>query len=79
MVTYVYERITARGRRSGTCDVCGKPAQRSRTFENTVNPFNRNADGTVRTRTEVRANVSRLAREWELGQVRHAGCEAGPS
>jgi len=40
-----------------------------------VNPFNRNDDGTVRTREEVRRNVRRLRTEWESAPVLHARCE----
>jgi len=75
MPTYYYEAITERGWKSGTCAVCGKPARRQREFTNTVNPFNRNDDGTVRTREEVRRNVRRLRAEWESAPVLHARCE----
>ena len=76
MTAYVYERITSRATKSGPCAVCGKRAQRSETFENTVNPWNRNEDGTVRTRSEIRAHVDRLAEAWRAEPVVHAGCEA---
>ena len=38
---------------------------RQKTFEQTVNPFNTNANGTVRTRQEVFERVRELAKEWE--------------
>ena len=76
MTTYVYEQVSLRPEKSGPCAVCGKPAKRSTTISNTINPFNRNEDGTVRTRAEVAENVLRLAKEWQAEPVMHAKCEA---
>lgn len=39
MTTYRYSRITARRSFSGKCPVCGRRVTRTRTFEQTVNPF----------------------------------------
>lgn len=75
MTTWTYEEVSSRGRKSGPCEVCGKPATRSRTFTNTVNPWNRNPDGTVRTRAEVWAHVNELRHAWEAQPVLHERCE----
>lgn len=64
MTIYRYEAVTAHRERIGNCPICGKRVRRARTFQNTINPFNRNPDGTVRTRREVHANVERIADEW---------------
>ena len=76
MSAYYYEQIRAHGRKSGKCVACGKPAERSHIFTNTVNPFNKNEDGTVKTRLEVQANVNRLARAWEAEPLLHKRCES---
>ncbi|WP_280371052.1 hypothetical protein [Nocardia wallacei] len=39
----------------------------------TVNPFNKNPDGSVRTRDEVRAAVAARADAWQP-DFTHAGC-----
>lgn len=52
-VTSVTGFRTARG----PCLVCGQRVQRTRRVVQTVNPFNRNTDGTVRTLGQVRACV----------------------
>lgn len=51
-------------RRAGFCPNCGKRVTRSRTFEQTVNPFNRNPDGSVKSWGEVQEDVYREAAEW---------------
>ena len=76
MSTYFYEQVSVQGRKSGTCPVCGHPARRQKVFTNTVNPFNKNADGTVKTRAEVHVDVRALWREWISTPVLHAGCES---
>ena len=48
MTTNNFPRVTHRAIRTGTCPVCGKRVKRSRVFEHTVNPFNRNPDGSVK-------------------------------
>lgn len=76
MSTYYFPPVSLTGTKSGDCTVCGKKARRSRKFTNTVSPFNRNPDGTVRTTDEVRQHVRELVREWESEPVMHAGCES---
>lgn len=63
--TVTYERIKRTAVRKLVCARCGKRFRRQRTFENTISPFNKNPDGTVRTRREVEQNVASLAREWQ--------------
>lgn len=66
MPTYTihYDRVTTKRQHRGVCSECGKTTTRSRTFEQTVNPFNRNDDGSVRTRREVWLAVNVKADEW---------------
>lgn len=61
--------------RSGICPVCGKRGTRRTTITHTVNPFNRRADGEMKTRGDVWEDVKRAANEWSAGQFVHAGCE----
>lgn len=57
----------------GTCPVCGKRTTRRRTFEHTINPFNRNADGQMKSYDEVRADVNAEADAWDP-DFTHAKC-----
>lgn len=74
--TETYWRITAKATRRARCPGCGKATTRSRTFEMTVSPFNKNPDGTVRTPSEVAAAVRAEADAWQPdpGLFRHSAC-----
>ena len=65
MTEVKFEKVQARRSLLGKCDECGRYVQRRRTFEMTVNPFNRNEDGSVRTREEVKAAVVAEADAWQ--------------
>lgn len=72
-VTTTYDRITATARRQFTCTVCGKRSAKSKTFGQTVNPFNKNAQGYVKTSAEIRAEVDAQAAAWRPDPV-HDRC-----
>lgn len=76
MPTYTehYQQIEARRSHTGKCPVCGKKVRRSHTFMHTVNPWNRKADGTVRTVWEVGEAVNAEADRW-VPDFTHAACK----
>lgn len=47
-----FDEVCIRGVRRWT-DENGKRRQETRKFSQTINPFNRNADGTIKTREEI--------------------------
>lgn len=49
----------------GVCPVCGKSSTRRARWEHSINPYNRNADGSVKTAAQVREDVQREAADWE--------------
>lgn len=59
----------------GTCTVCGKRGRRSHTLFQTVSPFNKHEDGTVKTPQqigrELQAQADRICKE----PFSHAACE----
>lgn len=63
--TIKFEKVQRRRQALGICPTCGRFVQRRKTFEQTVNPFNRNADGSVKTREEVAVSVQAEADGWE--------------
>lgn len=64
-VTYRYDGPTTNRRHTSKCPVCGKRVTRSRTFEMTVNPFNRNPEtGLPRTWEEVNERLQAKADAW---------------
>lgn len=79
MPTYTFRGYPATFTHRFTCPCCGKP-NRVRTFtvEHTVNPFNRNSDGTVKTSAEVQRDAAieaRKQRENFLKEPLCATCE----
>lgn len=74
MTTYRFQEVKARASHGGKCPVCGKRVSRSRTFTQTINPFNRNEDGSVKTPAEVRVAVDAEANAWEP-DFTHEACE----
>lgn len=65
MPSYRFVEVTARATKSLTCLDCGKRRRRQTTFMNTVNPFNTNEDGSVRTYAQVLERVRAQAAEFE--------------
>ena len=74
-VTTRYEPIKLYADKSLPCPVCGKKAKRQRTFEMTLNPFNKNPDGTVRDRKDIWQALKAQADIWRGQPETHAKCE----
>lgn len=73
-VTVNYEEVAQPVRRAGRCPVCQRKVTRSCTFTNTISPFNKNPEtGLPRTRAEVQAHLTELARDW-APDFTHAAC-----
>lgn len=58
-----FEEVKAYGKRRVTVD--GKKKYQQKTFVETINPFNKNPDGTVKSRAEVQESVDRKCDEWQ--------------
>lgn len=69
-----YTRVTRTAVKNGFCPVCGKNSTRQQTFENTINPFNRNELGAVRTYDEVMDSVNQLCTDW-TPDFTHESCK----
>lgn len=65
-ITTRFEAVKAYGEKSGKCPVCGKRVKRKKTFEGTINPFNKNEAGQVKSRSEVYADQLAKVKAWEL-------------
>lgn len=77
MTITTYEKVQRRCQKSGPCAVCGVVTSRSITLWHTLNPWNKNEDGTVRTRAEIALILADEAKEWMGQPVVHARCERG--
>jgi hypothetical protein len=74
MPTYVFTGPVTSRKHTGKCPVCNKRVTRSRTFEKTVNPFNRNKEtGLIKTWEEVASEVNAEADAW-VPDFTHSAC-----
>lgn len=73
-----FERVEIGGYKRGPCSVCGQPAERQPVFGQTINPWNRNPDGTVKTRFEIVEELRAERRVWQSEPLKHKRCEATP-
>jgi hypothetical protein len=64
-VRHDFSNVTTYSTKRGFCPRCGKPTTRSMKFTHTVNPFNKNSEGFIKTREEVRADTKAEAEAWE--------------
>lgn len=48
-----FQVVKMKGKKSFKCTECGKRVTRQRTFEQTINPYNRLPDGTPKGRTDI--------------------------
>lgn len=71
-----YQEVAITPERSGTCSKCGKPCRRKKKFFQTLNPFNKNAKGEIKTANEIRAELTEQFREWAKSTpLCHVKCE----
>jgi len=59
-----FEAIKEKRKRIGKCSVCGKKMSQQKTFEHTINPFNKNEKGIPKTYSEVLRDVRAEADKW---------------
>ncbi|QYW06493.1 hypothetical protein uan_081 [Pseudomonas phage UAntarctica] len=70
-----FEKIGTTKTKSGKCKACGKVAQRSKEFYQTLSPFNKNADNSVKSAGDIlRALVPEMD-AWLAEPIYHAKCE----
>lgn len=70
-----YEEIGFTFEKFGKCSVCGKRRKRIKRFWQTYNPFNKRADGEIKTPEEIRDEVTAKGRAWRDAQMVCASCE----
>ena len=66
MTVYVFPAVKYPAEKYLPCPKCGKKIRRRMTFEQTLNPFNKNADGLPKSRREIIAELANRASEWRL-------------
>jgi len=75
-IVRTFQPLRQRATRTGKCLVCGKPAIRSMTFEQTLNPWNKNADGSIKSAREIGRELLAEATAWSAEPPTHVKCES---
>lgn len=76
--TVRFERIPLTARKTVKCPGCGKSLKRQRTFEQTINPYNR-VNGIPKTRQQILAELADRADAWKQEPETCAQCEESAS
>ncbi len=71
---YTFPAIGFTAKKSGICPTCGKRATRSKRFEQTLNPFNKDKDDCIKTEGQIHIENKIAAEKWEKESVYHARC-----
>ena len=58
-----YEEVGRKATKRGKCR-CDKMRTRTRMFSQTISPFNKNKDGTLKNREEIMVEVKKEIEEW---------------
>lgn len=64
MPTYTFEKVEHRVTKSVKCDGCGKRLKRSTTLFQTLSPFNKTADGELKTRQQIGVELRDAETDW---------------
>jgi hypothetical protein len=74
--TIRFQALTRQATRTGKCTVCGKAATRSTTFQQTLNPFNKNTDGTIKSARAIYRELEAEATAWSAEPPTHVKCQS---
>lgn len=72
-----FQTVKTSAKKHGWCPACNKKVSRSRTFEKTIDPFNKNKDGSVKTYAQVLMDVKAEALKW-VPDFTHENCKTVP-
>ena len=63
MVRTVFEEVVVKGHKSGKCG-CGKMRKRVMKFWQTISPFNKNPDGSLKTHDDICKELIKERMKW---------------
>ncbi len=70
-----FQEVSIIGEKSGKCQCCKKSCRVKKKFYQTLNPFNRNSDGFVKSRQEIMKEINSERENWMSQPVKHKKCE----
>lgn len=62
---YTFDEVKIYADKTTKCRGCGKRLKRSKKFSQTLNPFNKRTDGTVKTPEDIYAELRIEAKQWQ--------------
>lgn len=65
IITQTFNAVTVKRIKRGRCTKCGAKCQVTKRFFQTLNPFNKNAAGLVKTTSEIRVEETAKANAWQ--------------
>lgn len=74
-LSMTFDQVKRSASKSGICSKCNKKCKRNTTVTKTVNPFNKNKNGDIKTHKEVLEDVLEEIKEWKKKPVFHSRCE----
>jgi hypothetical protein len=69
-----FDYVQLRDSKNCKCRACGKRLRLSKTFRQTLNPFNKNADGTLKDSTGIHGELKVEAAAWQKQREICKGC-----
>jgi uncharacterized C2H2 Zn-finger protein len=72
--TIRFQEVTQQGTKNLPCPDCGKRVRRQKTFSQTINPFNKNANGAPKSHQEIRTELLEQVRTWAAEPVLCSAC-----
>lgn len=72
-----FQEVGLYATKSVKCPVCGKRLRRSRKFYQTMNPFNKLPDGTIKSANDIYLELRAQAKTWEATAERCQKCGEG--
>jgi hypothetical protein len=71
---YRFDEVARKITRKGECSVCHKTRTVTRKFYQTISPFNRNAKGEIKSRSEIKKELSAKVSAWHNEPLVCKGC-----
>lgn len=75
-VHYRFDSVKRTRQKRVRCSVCGKSMRRQRTVQQTINPWNKNSDGEIKTREEIWTELGQELDTWENEPEEHDKCRS---
>lgn len=70
-----FQEVKLSVKATAPCGKCGKVCSRTKTFSQTLNPFNTHEDGSLKTRDQILAELKPKAAKYRTQTIYHAKCE----